>query len=104
MSKPLTMTEAQEFDLRDKASRLHDWPTFGLATQRVVMNVLAEVDALRAALAAAEAKLADERKHADELARVIEKAIELCEEGTMPRSTLGVGVDLHAARRQEEAR
>ena len=44
-----TMTDKQERDLRDKASRLHDWPTFGLATQRIFMDLLAELDAERAA-------------------------------------------------------
>jgi hypothetical protein len=59
--KPLTMTDERLAAIRFVLGREPEH------VQKNAKGLLAEVDALRAALAAAEAKLADERKHADAL-------------------------------------
>jgi len=64
--KPLTMTDERLAAIRFVLGREPEH------VQKSAKGLLAEVDALRAALAAAEAKLADERKHADALAREID--------------------------------
>ena len=77
MSKPLTMTVEQEKADR-AASRFMD--RCGMAeadsADAAALRAWTEVDALRAALAAAEAKLADERRHADALLNALRDALE----------------------------
>ena len=65
---------------------------------RTGLGALDLVDSLRAALAAAEAKLADERKHADALAEQLTECLNLAEWPATKHSTL----QAHAARRNAE--
>ena len=68
MNKPLTMTQnAEEGDRTTIRLRIERHADDGIVQAILAQRAWDEVDALRAALAAAEAKLADERRHADAL-------------------------------------
>lgn len=75
MSKPLTMTDERLAAIRFVLGREPEH------VQKNAKALMAEVDALRAALADAEDKLAEERKHADALRACMpsEKVIRECE-------------------------
>ena len=60
------------------------------------------VTAIRAALAAAEAKLADERRHADALAGAVREAASMCVRQVFPHATLDWVLKSHAVRRAAE--
>ena len=93
-SKPLTMTVEQEKADR-AASRFMD--RCGMAeagsADAAALRAWTEVDALRAALAAAEAKLADERRHADALLNALHNPDNI---------TVERAIEAHHARRAAE--